>query len=233
MISKILLVDDVNMFLNLQESYLKLSSVHVLTAKDGVEALKMVKKERPSLVFMDLHMPNMDGAECCMRLKADAEFKSLPVVMITSEGRGEDREVCLKAGCDDFLTKPLDRIRYLETARKYLPAIDRRDTRIPFREKVKFKAFGITLSAEILDLSLNGIFIAADCEVALGTVLEVVFQLPENGQLIQSRGRVAWLNSSRVWKKTKLPVGFGVEFIAMAEESREALQLFMGKLASL
>jgi uncharacterized protein (TIGR02266 family) len=232
MISKILLVDDVVMFLELQKMYLKLSSVHVLTAKDGVEALQMVKKERPSLVFMDLHMPNMDGAECCMRLKADAEFKALPVVMITSEGKGEDREVCFRAGCDDFLTKPLDRVLYLETARKYLPAIDRRDSRIPCRGKVKFRAYGITLSAEILDLSPNGIFIAADYEVALGTVLEVVFQLPENGPLIQSRGKVVWQNSSEVRKKTKLPVGFGIEFIAMTEESREALKLFMGKHTS-
>jgi uncharacterized protein (TIGR02266 family) len=228
MISKILLVDDVSMFLELQKMYLKLSSVHVLTAKDGVEALRMVRKERPSLVFMDLHMPNMDGAECCARLKADAEFKSLPVVMITSEGKGEERKVCFSAGCDDFLTKPLDRILFLETARKYLPAIDRRDSRIPCRAKVKFRAFGITLSAEILDISQNGIFIAADYEVATGTVLEVVFSLPgESGSLIQAKGKVAWLNSRKGRKKTKLPVGFGIEFIALTEESKEALKLFI------
>jgi len=229
MISKILLVDDVSMFLELQKTFLKFSSVHVLTAQDGVEALGMVKKERPSLVFMDLHMPIMDGAECCARIKADAEFKSLPVVMITSEGKGEDRQLCYKAGCDDFLTKPLDRTLFLETARKYLPAIDRRDSRIPCRAKVKFRAFGITLSAEILDLSPNGIFIAADYEVALGTILEVVFQLPENGALIQSKGRVAWLNNCKERKKSKLPVGFGIEFIAMTEESKAALKHFIEK----
>jgi uncharacterized protein (TIGR02266 family) len=229
MIPKILLVDDVIMFLELQKTFLKFSSVHVLTAKDGVEALRTVRKERPSLVFMDLHMPNMDGVECCARIKADAEFKSMPVIMITSEGKGEERKVCFSAGCDDFLTKPLDRTLFLETARKYLPAIDRRDSRISCRANVKFRAFGITLSAEILDVSPNGIFIAADYDVALGTILEVVFQLPESGMLIQSKGRVAWLNSRKERKKPKLPVGFGIEFIAMTAESREALRQFVEK----
>jgi CheY-like chemotaxis protein/Tfp pilus assembly protein PilZ len=225
MIPTILLVDDVSMFLELQKTFLKFSSVHVLTAKDGAGALQMVRKERPSLVFMDLHMPIMDGAECCARIKADTEFKSLPVVMITSEGKGEERKVCYSAGCDDFLTKPLDRNLFLKTARKYLPAIDRRDSRIPFRANVKFRAFGFTLSAEIFDISRNGIFIATDYEVAIGTVLEIVFPLQgESGSLIQAKGKVAWLNGRIARKKTVLPVGFGVEFIALAEKSEKELK---------
>ena len=228
MIPKILLVDDVSMFLELQAAYLKLSSVRVITAKDGSEALSVVKKERPSLVFMDLHMPNMDGAECCARLKADPEFKLLPVVMITSEGRGDERQSCFRAGCDDFLTKPLDRSRFLETARKYLPAIDRRDARVSCRTKVKFRAFGLTLSGEVLDLAANGIFIAADYEVEIGTILEVVFALPdESGSVIQAKGKVAWLNSKKGRRKQNHPVGFGVEFIAITEDSRTALKLFV------
>jgi CheY-like chemotaxis protein len=227
MIPKILLVDDVTMFLELQKMFLKFSSVHVLTAKDGVDALRMVKKEHPSLVFMDLHMPIMDGAECCARLKADAEFKSLPVVMITSEGKGEDRQLCYKAGCDDFLTKPLDRVQFLETARKFLPAIDRRDARVACRAKVKFRVFGVMLSGEVLDVASNGIYIAADYDVESGAVLEVVFELPESGEVIQAKGRVAWLNGRKWRKKPKLPVGFGVEFVAMTGESKDALKLFM------
>lgn len=232
MIPKILLVDDVNMFLELQKSFLKFSSVRVLTAKDGVEALQVAKKERPSLVFMDLHMPNMDGAECCKRLKADAEFRSPPVIMVTSEGKEAERDLCFKAGCDDFLTKPLDRFLFLETARKYLPAIDRRDPRIPCREKAKFKAFGLTLSGEILDLSTNGTYLATDYEVEGGTVLEIAFSIPDVDRTeIRTRGKVAWLNSRGSQKKPKMPVGFGVEFVGLAEEAREALRRYVEKHA--
>jgi CheY-like chemotaxis protein len=228
MIPKILLVDDVSMFLELQKSFLKLSSVHVLTAKDGVEALQMVKKESPSLVFMDLHMPHMDGIECCARIKADQATKSVTVVMITTEGKGEERQLCFKAGCDDFLTKPLDRILFLETARRFLPAIDRRDIRMPCREKAKFRAFGLTLSGEILDLSANGTYIATDYEVKTGTVLDIAFALTDgNRTMIQTKGRVAWVNSRESRKNPKVPVGFGVEFFAMAVELREALKSYV------
>jgi len=228
MIPKILLVDDVSMFLELQKSFLKLSSAHILTAQDGVEALHLVKRERPSLVFMDLHMPNMDGAECCARIKSDPEFMGLPVVMITSEGKLEERERCFKAGCDDFLTKPLDRNLFLETARRFLPAIDRREDRISCREKARFRVFGVTLSGEILDISSNGAYLATDYEVRAGTVLEVDFVLPDAGRTtIRTRGRVAWLNGKSSRKNAKVPVGFGVEFVSMTDEGREALKRFV------
>lgn len=229
MIPKVLLVDDVNMFLDLQKMFLKLSSVHLLTACNGLEAVEVARRERPALVFMDLHMPVMDGAECCARLKADPEFKGVPIVMITSEGKAEDRELCDKAGCDDFLTKPLDRLRYLELARKYLPAIDRRDTRVPCQAKIKFRAYGVTLSGEVLNLSANGLYIVADYEVETGTVLELVFTLPDgSGRVIQAKGRVAWLNSTKGRLKQGLPAGFGVEFIAITEDSKAALERFVG-----
>ncbi len=228
MIPKVLLVDDVNMFLDLQRMYLKLSSVHVLTASNGIEAIEVARRECPALVFMDLHMPGMDGAECCARLKTDPAFSALPVVMITSEGRAEDRDLCARAGCDAFLTKPLDRTLFLETARRYLPTIDRRDLRVSCQTKVKFRAFGVTLSGEARNISANGMYVATEYEVAKGTVLELVFTLPGSAEtMIQAKGRVAWLNSAKDELKQGLPAGFGIEFVAVTEESRRALERFV------
>jgi len=229
MILKILLVDDVNMFLELQKTFLKLSSVHLLTARNGLEAIEVARKERPSLIFMDLHMPLMNGAECCARIKADPDFKSLPVVMITSEGKAEDREICFKAGCDDFLTKPLDRALYLATARKYLPDINRRDIRVPCQSRVKFRAFGMTLSGDLLNISKNGIYVATDYEMEHGTAIEIFFSLPDgSGTVIQARGKVSWLNNSKARNKLELRQGFGVEFTTITDESRVALESFIG-----
>jgi CheY-like chemotaxis protein len=228
MTPKILLVDDVAMFLDLQKMFLRLSSVRILTARDGAEALEIAGKERPSLIFMDLHMPNMDGAECCSKIKADPELKSIPVIMITSEGREEDRDICLKAGCNGFMTKPIDRVPYLETARRFLPAVDRRETRVPFRSMVKFRVFGLTLNGEIRDISKNGAYIATDYEVDAETSIELVFALQEDkGGIVQGRGRVAWVNSKKEKKKTAYPDGFGVELNAMTEESNRNLNDFM------
>jgi CheY-like chemotaxis protein len=228
MTPKILLVDDVSMFLNLQKMFLKLSSVRVLTANDGVEALRLAREERPSLIFMDMHMPNMGGAECCARIKADPLLRSIPVVMITSEGKEDDKALCFKAGCDGFLTKPIERVTYLEIARKFLPTVDRREFRMSHRGKVKFRVFGLTLSGEIMDISRNGIYISTDYDVEKESCIELVFALHnEGGAAVQSKGRVAWVNSRKELKKQNYPFGFGVEFLAITEESKRILNHFM------
>ena len=228
MTPKILLVDDVPMFLELQKMFLRLSSVRILTAKDGVEALQTAKEERPSLIFMDLHMPNMGGAECCARIKGDPQLKSIPVVMITSEGKEEEKAICFKAGCDEFMTKPVDRVLYLEMARRFVPTVDRRETRIPCRAKVKFRVFGFTLSGETLDISDNGVYVATDYEVEMETALELVFSIQEeNGAVIQAKGRVAWVNCKNEKNKKNFPAGFGVELIAITEESNRTLKHFV------
>jgi len=221
--SKVLLVDDVSMFIELEKDYLQLSAVSVLTARDGEEALRICRAERPELVFMDLHMPLMNGAECCRAIKKDPQLSSA-VVLITSEGKDADRRLCLEAGCDDFLTKPLDRQIFLETARKLLPAIDRRDKRRNCRFNVKFRAFGITLSGFAANLSQNGMYLAADVQVEKGAPLDLIFVLPEPiASIIQAKGRVAWLNTSKTRKKPALPEGLGVEFLSLSDEAREQI----------
>lgn len=228
MTPKVLLVDDVMMFLDLQRMFLKLSSVRILTAMDGEEALRIAGEEMPSLIFMDLHMLKMGGAECCARLKSDPVLRSIPVVMITSEGKEDDKALCFNSGCDGFMTKPIDRVKYLEMARKFLPTVDRRETRIPYRSKVKFRVFGLTLSGEVMDISARGVYVATDYEVESGTSIELVFALQEDGgAMIQGRGRVAWVNSRKEKKKQVFPAGFGVEMIEMTGESNRKLQHFI------
>ena len=227
MANKVLLVDDVSMFLELEKSYLQLSAVNILLARDGKEALQICQAERPDLVFMDLHMPVMGGADSCRAIKKDPRL-SCPVVLITSEGKEADRELCVEAGCDDFITKPLDRLVFLETARKLLPAIDRREMRVNCRFNVKFRAFNITLSGFVENLSQNGLYLVADVEVEKGSQIDLIFALPEPaGSIIQTKGRVAWLNISTERKKAALPEGFGVEFIGLSDEAKEQISRYI------
>ncbi len=228
MLPKILIVDDVAMFQELQKGFLKLCSVRVLTANNGVEALEMVRKERPDLIFMDLQMPVMNGAESCTKLKADPALSYIPVIMLTAEGKEDDKTLSVKAGCNAYITKPIDRNLYLEMARRYVPAIDRRDVRVSCRTSIKFKVFGVNLSGETVDVSAHGAYIATNYDVAAGAVLDLVFNLPEpDNTVIQTKGRIAWRNTKGDRKMTDLPEGFGVEFIALAEASRQALVRFV------
>ena len=228
MSQKVLLVDDVNMFIELGRDYLQLSAVDVLTARDGKEALRICQTERPALVFMDLNMPVMNGTDCCRAIKQDAALKSIPVVLISSEGKEADRLLCLGAGCDGFLTKPLDRRLFLETARRLLPSIDRREARIVCRLKVNYRALGVSLSGYIGNLSQSGVYISTPSNLQQGALLELIFALPEpQGSVITTRGRVAWVNTSKLRQKSSMPEGLGVEFLALPEQATRDIGRFI------
>lgn len=225
---KILLVDDVSMFLEIEKGILARSPVHVLTARNGAEALEAVRRERPSLVFMDLHMPLMNGAECCSAIKSDPQLRATPVIMLTSAGNEQDRQLCLGAGCDDFLAKPIDRVAFLEKARGFIPAIDRRHPRIPLITHVRFRVHGVTLSGETMDISEGGIYICADYDVGVGSRLEMEFTLPDSkGTFVRVTGRVSWLNLGKARQKSRIPAGFGVEFVELDAKSSGAIKFFM------
>jgi len=228
---KILLVDDTKLFLELEKNFLRLSPVHILTATSGEEALEVIGKERPDLVFMDVHMPGMGGIACCGRIKSDPSLSSIPVVMVTSSGRLEDVELCRKAGCDGYVTKPIDRREFLDKARIHLNSVDRREPRIPYRAQVNFLADGLSLSGTIADLSSGGVYVA--CEKGLKEkqelLLEIAMAGPEDPP-VRARGVVAWENGPGKRKKPSLPAGFGVEFVEMRDGDSALLKWFIENL---
>jgi len=81
---------------------------HVLEAADGREALEAVVESRPDLVLMDLSMPRVDGYDAVRSIRAREEFASLPIIAVTAFDRADSREGASSAGCDYFLSKPID-----------------------------------------------------------------------------------------------------------------------------
>lgn len=227
---KVLLVDDAAMFLEIQKDFLKMSSISVLCAKDGLEALEKTRILHPDLLVMDLHMPRMTGAECCAAIKADSALSSIPVIMATSVGKDEDHELCRKAGCDGLLTKPFERGKFLDTIRSFIPELDRREARIPFTSAIRFQAFRVTMTGTVLDLSTRGIFVATEYNLDVGTEIVLTFALAEaNGSLIQAKGVVRWKNSASRKIKEEYPTGFGLEFTALSGESLSVFQRFLAR----
>ena len=227
---KVLLVDDAAMFLEIQKDFLKMSSISVLCAKDGHEALEKTRILHPDLLVMDLHMPRMSGAECCAAIKADPALSSIPVIMATSAGNDDDHELCRKSGCDELLTKPFERGLFLDTIRRFIPELDRREARIPFRSAIRFQAFRVTMTGTILDLSARGIFVATDYDLDVGTEVVLTFALSEaNDLLMQAKGVVRWKNTPAERIKEEYPPGFGLEFTAIVGESLSAFQRFLAK----
>ena len=222
---KILLVDDTRLVLELEKSFLKLSHVDVLTAVNGVEALELIRKDPPDLIFMDMNMPLMDGITCCTQLKADPFLCSIPVIMLTTAGREGDRERASQAGCDDFLTKPIDRREFLEKARQYTDAVDRRDLRIPCQFPVILVIGDTPIGAQVMDIGDGGLFLASHEPVHRDTLVRLALYLPEGKPVLRELGgRIAWLNEDGKRVNPTLPPGFGVEFLDLEEAERSALK---------
>ena len=100
---KVLLADDVQLFLELENSFFSREEVYVRMVRSGREVLEAVAEEMPDLIFLDMFMPEMNGDECCRKLKSDAALRHIPVVMVTTGGREDDLKLCRDAGCDEVV----------------------------------------------------------------------------------------------------------------------------------
>lgn len=120
---KILIVDDephIRLLLEQTLEELENEGVELLTAGNGKEALETVKLEKPSLVFLDIMMPRMNGFNVCRAIKNDLGLIGVPVVLLTAKGQEFDRQKGNEAGADLYMTKPFDPDEVLAKAREIL-----------------------------------------------------------------------------------------------------------------
>lgn len=104
----VLLVDDSPTVRRMMEWTLKPAGFRTLQACDGLHALELLKVHSVDLAIVDLNMPRMDGIELIRAIRADEKLKKLPVILLTTECRPEDRALAQDAGANLFLTKPAD-----------------------------------------------------------------------------------------------------------------------------
>jgi DNA-binding response OmpR family regulator len=100
---KILLVDDEPEILEICRDYLKASGYEVVTARDGVQGLSSVRREKPDLIVLDLMMPEMDGLDLCRAIRRES---NVPIIMLTARVEETDKLIGLELGADDYITKP-------------------------------------------------------------------------------------------------------------------------------
>jgi DNA-binding response OmpR family regulator len=102
----ILIIEDEKDIADLLEYHLKQSHFSVIAALDGPSGLERARKERPSLIILDLMLPGMDGKEVCRTLKSSPNTQSIPILMLTAKAEEVDRIIGFELGADDYVTKP-------------------------------------------------------------------------------------------------------------------------------
>ncbi len=105
---KILVVEDNMTNLKLVEVVLRKYGYEVLKAFDGEQAIEMAIREKPDLILMDIQLPKLSGYDATKTLKSREDTESIPVIALTAKAMAGDSERALAAGCDGYISKPLD-----------------------------------------------------------------------------------------------------------------------------
>lgn len=118
--ASILLVDDNEQNLELMQAYLEELPCEIRTARDGVEAVRMIDENCPDLVLLDVMMPRMSGFEVCQKIKSSDATRDVVVIMVTALHEVGDLERALEVGTNDFITKPVNKLELLTRVRSLL-----------------------------------------------------------------------------------------------------------------
>ena len=118
--SCILIADDNPTNVELLEAYLTGIDCRILIAVDGRDTLEKVAQHHPDLILLDIMMPKLSGFEVCQRLKGDPATKDIMVLMVTALNELGDIERAVTAGCDDFLSKPVNKLELVKRVENML-----------------------------------------------------------------------------------------------------------------
>jgi len=116
----ILLVEDTEEVVMMIRDYLESVAYKVVTARNGMEAITQARQVRPDLILMDVQMPGIDGLEATQILRSEPEFKHTPIIALTALAMPNDRERCLAAGMDEYITKPVHLKTLIKTIEIFL-----------------------------------------------------------------------------------------------------------------
>ncbi|HEY6173119.1 MAG TPA: response regulator [Kofleriaceae bacterium] len=117
---RILIVDDNAINLKLVAYLMKANGYTVDTALDAESAIEAIRSNLPDVILMDIQLPGIDGLELTRRLKADPGTRDIVIVAVTAYAMKGDQAKALAAGCDDYITKPIDTRTLPETIAKHL-----------------------------------------------------------------------------------------------------------------
>jgi len=217
----ILVVDDAPLLRELGSLFLGRAG-RVLTAASGEEALAVARLEQPELIVADVGMSGCDGVELCSAIKQDPLLGGTRVVLLIANLDGSEREQAVRAGADDVLPKPIDRVLLLDTARRLLSAEPVGLPRVALAQPIQLRAGRLVWDGLARNLSRGGVFVESPRLLAPATELALAMRLPETAAWLCSTAEVIWTRAAR----QALPVlrpGMGLRFLALDRGSARTL----------
>ena len=194
----LLLVEDNEELLYLMEKILS-RQYHVLVAKNGLEALDIIKDNEIDIIISDVMMPEMDGLELCRNIKSNLETSHIPVILLTAKNTAEDRIECYNAGADGYISKPFE-----------LKILEARINNFIIHKKSKQEEFRTNVEVDIDSLETSSIdkdFLDKVVSVIKSNMAEGDFDV------VQLADALA-VSKSSLYRKMKIATGLSpIEFI--------------------
>ena len=222
---KILLVDDVRLFLEMEKAILSKRGLQIFTASSGHEAIDIHKRERVDLILCDLYMPGMDGDELCRIIRSDGTIKNVSIVMVTTSASEEDIERCTKAGANGYIAKPIKPTELLNKLNTYINVAMRANTRVFVRLRVEGTARD---SSEVfigttLNVSSSGFLIETGYIFALGDTASFSLAIPDSAAQLYVKGEVVRKAGGAQPKMNY----YGINLIDIKEEDKQAIEAYV------
>lgn len=120
MTKTVLIVEDNDMNMKLFNDLLEANGYRTLQARNGFDAMTLVRAELPNLILMDIQLPEKSGLEITRDIKADESIRHIPIIAITAFAMKGDEERIRAGGCEAYLSKPISVAKFIETVRHYV-----------------------------------------------------------------------------------------------------------------
>lgn len=179
---KILVVDDEPDAVELISFNLKAAGFEVLSASDGAEALKAARVYGPSLILLDVMLPEVDGLEVCKLLRRDPATSALPIIMLTAKAAEIDRVLGLELGADDYITKPFSPRELVLRVKKLL---ERRQSSEEKAERLEFGDLALDIPRHLVTVAGRRVDLTATEFKLLSTLMERRGRVQSREQLLQ------------------------------------------------
>ncbi|EJF88688.1 response regulator [Bartonella tamiae] len=120
MSKKVMIVEDNELNMKLFRDLVEASGYETVETRSGLEALDLARKSSPSLILMDIQLPEVSGIDIIKQLKADSELRHIPVVAVTAFAMKGDEERIRASGCEDYMSKPISVPIFIEMIKRFL-----------------------------------------------------------------------------------------------------------------
>lgn len=219
---KILVADDSDLFRDLESLFLARAG-SVITAENGGQALELLRLHRPAVAVLDLDMPGLSGDQVCREVRADPEICETPLVLVIGAAEPAERERAVRAGADDVIAKPVNRIALLQAVNRLLRSRRPGLARVPLETAVQMRSPCGRVFGMARNLSRGGMFVQAAEPPPASTELEVRFSLPDSKSELSPTAVVVWRRDPA---QGAAP-GVGLQFLRLDREGAARIDDFV------